>query len=126
MCYIYDGAGVENKRFLISPDDSHFDKLIDLFQSTKFRTRLWNILPRGTKFHSYQDGDYKGEVMFRFENVLFQSGDMGSGDMLHIRHIRNFFGDINLSCDGKQVECSVKKQDEWLDDVMSIITQYPD
>ena len=121
--YFYDGTGVENERFTISPDDPHFGKLIDLFRSTKFRTRLGNILPRGTKIHPHQDGDYKWEVMFRFENVLFPSGDMGSGDMLHIS---NFFGDIDLFFDGQQAACSVKKQDEWLNDVMSIITQYPD
>ena len=121
--YFNDGTGDENERFTISPDDSHFDELIDLFQSAEFRTRLRNILPRGIKIHPLQDGDYKWEVMFRFENVLFPSGDIGSGDMLHIS---NFFGDIDLSFDGQQVECSVKKQDEWLDDVMSIITQYPD
>ena len=61
--------------------------------------------------------------MFRFEDVLFPSGDMGSGDMLHIE---NFYGDIDLSFDGEQMNCSVKNQEQWLKDVMSIIVQYSD
>ena len=117
-----DGTDVEDTSFTISPEDPHFDELIDLFQSAEFKTKLRNILPHGTKVHPYQDGDYKWEVTFRFEDVAFPNGDIGSGDMLHID---NFYGEIELFFDGQQTECSLKNQDEWLDDIMSIITQYP-
>ena len=121
--YFDNGTGVEDTRFTISPEDPHFDELMERFRSTEFRTSLRTIFFRGVKIHPYQDGDYKWEVMLRFEDVLFPSGDIGSGDMLHIS---NFYGDIDLSFDGQQVECSVKNQDEWLNNVMSIITRYPD
>ena len=121
--YFRDGADAEDTRFTISPDDPHFDEMIELFQSAEFKTRLGNILPDRTKTHRYQDGDFKWEVMLRFEDVLLPTGDVGSGDMLHIS---NFFGDINLFFDGEQVECSAKNQSQWLKDVMSIVTQYPD
>lgn len=121
--YYYDGTDIEDTPFTIYPDDPHFDEMIELFRSAAFKTKLRNIFPRGTKTHLYSDGDYEWEVMFRFEDVLFPSGDMGSGDMLHIR---NFFGDIDLSFDGEQVNCSVKNQEQWLKDVMSIIVQYSD
>lgn len=121
--YFYDGTSVEDTRFTLAPDDPHFDEIVELFQSVAFRTSLRNILPQGTKIHRYSDGDFKWSVMFQFENVLFPNGDTGSGDMLHIN---NFFGYVDLSFDGKQVECSVKNQEQWLKDVMSILTQYPD
>ncbi len=121
--YYYDGTGVEFIHFTIYPDDTHFDEIIELFQSTAFRTKLRNLFPRGTKTHRYNEGDFQWEIMFRFEDVLFPSGDMGSGDMLHIE---NFYGDIDLSFDGEQMNCSVKNQEQWLKDVMSIIVQYSD
>jgi len=120
--YFNSGASAEDSQFMIAPDDPHFDEMIELFQSTPFRTNLRNILPQGTKIHPYEDGDYKWSVMLRFEDVLFPNGDTGSGDMLHIN---NFFGDVDLSFDGKQVECSVKNQKQWLKAVMSILMQYP-
>ena len=121
--YYYDGTDTENTPFTIYPDDPHFDEIVELFQSAAFETKLRNIFPQGTKTHPYSKGDFKWEVMFGFEDVLFPSGDMGSGDMLHIR---NFFGDIDLSFGGEQVNCSVKNQEQWLKDVMNVITQYPD
>jgi len=121
--FFNDGASVEGTQFTLAPDDPHFDEMIELFQSAAFRTSLRNILSRGAKIHPYKDGDYKWSVMFRFEDVLFPSGDTGSGDMLHIN---NFYGDVDLSFDGEQIECSVKNQEQWLKDVMSIITQYFD
>ena len=121
--YFNDGTSVEATNFTIAPDDPHFDEMIKLFQSAVFKTRLRNIFPQGSKTHLYEDGDFKWFVMFQFEDVLFPNGDMGSGDMLHIN---NFFGDVDLFFDGKQVNCSVKNQEQWLKDVMSIIVQYPD
>lgn len=121
--YYFNGTEIEDTPFVIYPDDPHFDEMIELFRFAAFKTKLRNIFPQGTKTHRQSDGDYQWEVMFRFEDVLFPSGDMGSGDMLHIR---NFFGDIDLSFDGEQVNCSVKNQEQWLKDVMSIIVQYSD
>jgi len=118
-----DGTGPENTPFTLTPDDPHFDEMIELFQSAEFSTNLRNILPRGPKFHPHRDGDYEWSVAFRFENVLFPNGDTGSGDMLHIN---NFYGDVDLFFDGEQTDCSVKNQEQWLKDVMSILTQYPD
>ena len=121
--YFYDGTSVEDTPFTLAPDDPHFDEMIERFQSAAFQTSLRNIFPQGTKIHRYEDGDFKWSVMLRFENVLFPNGDIGSGDMLNIN---NFFGDVDLFFNGEQVQCSVKNQEQWLNDVMSILTQYPD
>ena len=121
--YFNDGTSVEVQNFTIAPDDPHFDEMIKLFQSAVFKTKLRNILPQGTRTHLCADGDFKWFVRFQFENVLFPSGDIGNGDMLHIN---NFFGDVDLFFDGEQVNCSVKNQEQWLKDVISILVQYPD
>ena len=119
--YIYTGANVvDDTLFIISPDDIHFDDMLELFQSASFRNKLRNILPEGTKTHVLQDGDFRWEVMFHFENVRFPNGDTGSGGILHIR---NFFGDVELFFDGEQTKCSVKNQEKWLQDVLDIIVQ---
>ena len=121
--YFYDGTDIENTAFTISPDDPHFSEMIELFSSARFKTRLQNILPQRTKTHSYADGDYKWDVMFYFGDTLSSSEERGNRDSLHVK---NFFGDISLSFEGKQVECSIKNQKRWLEDVMSIVVQHSD
>lgn len=118
--YYDDGTGVEDAQFVIQPDSPHFDRMVELFQSAAFRTRLRNLFPKGTKTHQYSDGDFRWIVTFRFEQMLLPGGDIGSGDMLHIS---NFFGDLELSFDGETVSCSLSDQEQWLNEVMSIITQ---
>ena len=112
---------IEPVAFVISPDDPHFDELIEIFHSTTFRTTLRNIFPAGTKTHLYSEGDFQWSIMLRFEDVLFPDGSVGNGDMFHID---NFFGDIKIQFDGEMTQCSVKNQEQWLKDVMSIIAQY--
>lgn len=121
--YFHDGTSAEAANFTIAPGDPNFGEMIERFQSAAFKKRLRNMLPRGTKTHLYEDGDFRWFVVFQFEDVLFPSGDTGSGDMLHVN---NFFGDVELSFDGEQVECSVENQEQWLKDVMSIIVQCPE
>ena len=119
----YDGTGTRLTQFVIEPEDPHFDGMLELLQSAGFRTRLENLIPfpRGAQTHLAREGDFQWSVMLRFEGVQFPGGDVGSGDMLHIR---NFYGKIDLSFDGEQVSCTVKDQEQWLTDVMDIITQY--
>lgn len=119
--YYSDGQMAEQRSFVIDPDDPHFAEIIALFDAPAFRTRLKNLLPEGTRYHQVEDGDFEWELMFRFEDVQFPSGDVGSGDMLHIR---NFFGDISLHFDGTVTHCSVKEQDQWLRIVNEWIMQY--
>ena len=118
-----DTADMGEIQFTIHPEDPHFHEMIELFQSAAFQTRLRNIFPQGTKTHRYNDGDFKWFVAFRFEDVAFPNGGTGSGALLQIN---NFFGDIELSFDGKQVNCAAKNQEQLLSDVMNTITQYPD
>lgn len=36
-------------------------------------------------------------------------------------YINNFFGEVELFFDERLVECSVRNQEQWLEDVMSIL-----
>lgn len=121
----YQGAlGPDSKtiQFTIAPDDPQFDEMIELLRSTAFETSLRNILPRGTKHHEYQDGDFEWMVTFQFEDVLFPNEDI-VGEVVRIH---NDCGDVALCFQGEDVECSVKNQAQWVKDVMSIVTQYTD
>lgn len=91
--YFNDGSNAEDVPFVIAPDDPRFGDVIELLQAAEFKTDLRNILPKGAKFHIYEEGDFKWLAGFRFEDIFFPSGDMGSGDMLYIN---NFFGEVEL------------------------------
>lgn len=124
--YYDNGNGLEDTEFTIYPDDPDFDEALELFRPAVFRTRPGNILPQRpqrTRTHRYGEGDFGWDVILRFEDVLFPSGDTGSGDMLRID---NFYGDLELHFDGETVKCSVNNQERWLKDVMDIIARYSD
>ena len=117
--YYSNGQAAEESSFVIYPEDPCFSEMIALFEAPAFHTRLKNLLPMGTRIHRAEEGDFEWELIFRFEDVRFPSGDMGRGDMLHIR---NFFGDLTLHFDGESTRCSVKEQEQGLRDVMDRIT----
>ena len=113
------GKNDEQILFRFSPDDPQFDEIIDLFRTAGFRTRIGNVFPPGTKLHLSNKGDFQWTVSFRFEEVLSEKGIL-SGDLLRAD---NFFGDMEISFDGKQTKCSVKEQTLWLEEVLSLIRQ---
>lgn len=120
--YYSEGIQAEDTRFLITPEDPHFKEVLRLFGSPAFRTKLRNLLPRGTKTHRYSEGDFQWSVMLRFENILFPSGDTGTGELLHVD---NFYGDLTLHSNGETVQCGFSGQEQWSRDVMDILTLYP-
>ena len=68
--YIYDEADDHDKvdtEFVITPDDPAFDELLGLVKEAGFKTRLRNLLPSGTKYHSYREGDFRWEVYLYFD-----------------------------------------------------------
>jgi len=119
--YYFRGTDSEDTWFVINSDDPHFDELIEIIQSSAFKTKLLNILPQGTKTYRYGDDDFKWNLMLLYEDVYFPDGSTGSG---HLLHIDNFFGDLSITSNGEQVCCSVNNQGQWLKNVMSIISQY--
>ena len=118
--YYFVAPDVEDTAFQIKTDASRFSELIQLIESAEIKKKLSNFLPQGTKTHRLSDGDFKWELMLNFDDVPYPSGDHGSGYMLHIR---NFFGEVSISFDGEEVWYSVSNQEQWLRNIMDIISQ---
>ena len=118
--YAYTSSDTDDMEFNIGADDEHFSELIELVQSAKFKTRLTNILPHTIDTHQLSDGDFKWELMLKFDNLSFPSGDTGSG---YILHITNFFGKLSFSFDGEETLCSVNDQEQWVENIMNLISQ---
>ena len=117
--YRINGVSDEFTEFVFYPQDPQFQEMVELFRAPGFRTRLKNLLPRGTKIHAHHEGDFQWAMSFRFENV--PSGDgVISGDLLSAD---DFYGDLELSFNGKQVNCSVAGQEQWRESVLAVIMQ---
>jgi len=120
--YIYDEADGHDKvdtEFVITTDDPAFDELLGLVKEAGFKTRLRNLLPSGTKYHSYREGDFRWEVYLYFdEPVELPSGSTVSGARVEIS---NFFGDLTIYWLDDDVRVSVSDKEQWLTDVLELI-----
>ncbi len=95
-----------------------FQRLWELFFQRTYRRSLRDLLPRGTRIHPAQPGDFQWEVFFEFENVPFPDGSTGSGTMLHIR---NWYGELDLRFDGETEACITQDQHIWAAEVLDIL-----
>lgn len=119
--YYFVEPNIEDIEYhIISADDYRFSELIQLVQSTEFKKKLSNILPQGRKSHRLSDGDFKWDLLLNFDDVAFPNGDHGSG---YILHLRNFFGDFSISFDGEEIWYAVNNQEQWLKEIMDIISE---
>lgn len=114
-----NGTGEEFVSFDITPDDPHFEELIELLRSPSFRTKLYNMFPPETK--TYQGSAFYWDVVLTFDDVTFPDGHTVSGDLLRVT---NFFGDLELHFDGRSTFCRTSNQEQWLNDVMNVISLY--
>ena len=90
----------------------------------KFRRSLANLLPQGGTTHRTQDGDFRWEVGFCFDETDFPDGSTGKGVFVQCR---NFYGKLSLfrAYDGKSFRCTVQDQDAFLQQVYGIISSEP-
>lgn len=117
--YFFLVPSVENSRFEIDKDDERFSQIVELFESRKFRRSLVSLLPQGTKTYRTQDGDFKWEVMFEINDVIFPDGSVNSGTLICVS---NFFGVLEVHFNGDVWRCTTSDKKEWLSDVMSLIS----
>ena len=110
--------------FELSAEDERCSQLIDLFAQQKYRRSLANLLPQGGTTHRTQDGDFRWEVGFCFDETDFPDGSTGKGVFVQCR---NFFGKMQLfrAYDGKSFRCTVQDQDAFLQQVYGIISSEP-
>ena len=114
----------EDTRFAFPADDARCAQLTALFAQQKFRRSLANLLPQGGTTHRTQDGDFRWEVGFCFDETDFPDGSTGKGVFVQCR---NFFGKMQLfrAYDGKSFRCTVQDQDAFLQQVYGIISSEP-
>lgn len=121
--YIYDandGKDKEDILFTLTPDDPEFGAIIELMGGTGFRTRLRNLLPSGTRTHSYREGDFHWEVELHFDSdIELPSGDIVRGARVWID---NFYGDLTIDfLDDDNIRVRVADQKKWLAEVLELI-----
>ena len=114
----------EDTRFEFPSNDARCAQLTALFTQQKFRRSLANLLPQGGTTHRTQDGDFRWEVGFCFDETDFPDGSTGKGVFVSCR---NFYGKLTLfrAYDGKSFRCTVQDQDAFLQQVYGIISSEP-
>ena len=114
----------EDARFEFPSNDTRCAQLTALFAQQKFRRSLANLLPQGGTTQRTQDGDFRWEVGFCFDETDFPDGSTGKGVFVQCR---NFFGKMQLfrAYDGKSFRCTVQDQDAFLQQVYGIISSEP-
>ena len=122
--YHFRAPQAEDTRFAFPADDARCAQLTALFAQQKFRRSLANLLPQGGTTHRTQDGDFRWEVGFCFDETDFPDGSTGKGVFVQCR---NFFGKMQLfrAYDGKSFRCTVQDQDAFLQQVYGIISSEP-
>ena len=71
--YLYDGSNGagDEQRFELTADDAEFTALLASVKERKFRRSLLSLLPSGGRSHRLEDGDYKWNVIFTFNDLSF-------------------------------------------------------
>lgn len=122
-CDIFDkGAESNGQTVIYSAGSDQFEAIIAQLEGRTFRKSLRNWLPSATKTHVPSNGDFRWELILEFENVPLHDGGTASGDMIHIN---NFYGILEYSDmnHGEMVRCSTAEQQQWLQDILSILSE---
>lgn len=116
-----NGRYSEDILFQFSRAEQQAEALVELFSTQEFRRSLKNFLPRGTKIHRTQEGDFRWDISLIFDRTEFPDGSAGSGQLLRFH---NFFGTLELtfSHSGETLCCTTKNQDAFLQEVFSLIS----
>ena len=116
--YYDDGTGPAQVEFNIEKDSEEFQKLCSLFYEQDYRRSLRDILPRGTRTHRVEPGDFQWEVYFYFEDVEF---DNGSGASSMALEFHNWYGELDIRFNGDIYSCNIKEQESWAKEILDII-----
>ena len=76
------------------------------------------MVPRGTRIHKTEAGDFEWEIMFHFDNVVLPDGNIGSGGMLRIQ---SWYGELDIHFDDEILSCYTNEQKAWSKEVLDII-----
>ena len=116
--YYNDGTQVDLTKFTIEQGSEEYAKLCEMFYEKEYRRKLADILPRGTRSHRYEPGDFQREVYFYFEDIEMSDGSRGSGPMLQFK---SWYGDLDIFSVGEYYSCYTNQQKEWEKEVFDLI-----
>lgn len=103
----------------ITPEDPSFEPLLSLFTDQSYRRSLRNLLPRGTRIHSPQPGDFEWHIYLDYEGrATLPDGNEIGGTLFQFT---NFYGTLDISLPGEDWQANTHNQDQWLWAVMEII-----
>ena len=116
--YYYDGTGVALVEFIIEEDSEEFQKLCNLIYDKNYRRSLRDILPRGTRTHQDETGDFQWEVYFYFKDIEFPDGSGANSVALEFH---NWYGELDIRFNGEIYSCNTTEQEAWAQEILSII-----
>lgn len=116
--YYRDDTGEALEEFVIDKNSEEFEMLCDLLYKQEYRRSLRDLLPRGTRIHRTESGDFQWEVFFHFEDVVLPDGSIGSGGILRIQ---SWYGDLDIYFDDGIFSCYTNEQEHWAKEVLDII-----
>lgn len=108
----------ELTEFTIDKNSTEFKSLCDLLYEQDYRRSLKDLLPRGTRVHPTEPGDFQWEVSFYFEDIVFPDGSIGSGGILSIQ---SWYGELDIHFDGDVLSCYTNEQETWAKEVLALI-----
>ncbi len=109
---------IELTEFSIEKDSEEFEALWALLYEQDYRRSLKDILPRETRIHPTEAGDFQWEVVFHFDDVVLNDGSIGSGGMLRIQ---SWYGELDIHFDGEMLACYTDAQASWEKEVLDAI-----
>ena len=116
--YYNDGTKEGMTEFVIDRDCEQFEELWNLFFERDYCRSVRDILPKGTRIHRTQPGDFQWEVYFDFEDIGFPDGSSGSGSMLSVQY---WYGDLDIYFDGGVHSCRTSGQKEWAQKILDVL-----
>ena len=108
----------EKTEAVVEKDSEAYRVLCDLLYGQSYCRRLRDLLPRGTRIHPTQPGDFQWEALFFFEDVSLPDGSVGSGAMLRIQY---WYGELDIHFAGETRACRTSGQEAWAEEVLNVL-----
>ena len=116
--YYRDEAGEALQKFTVHKNSEEFAVLWELLYEQAYHREFRDLLPKGTRVHAAQPGDFEWEVFFLFDKVELSDGNTGSGGILRIQY---WYGELEVYFEDNSLSCHVKDQETWAMQVLDII-----
>jgi len=114
----HDGTQIDMTEVSVSRDSEEFSALWELLCEQPCRRSLRDLLPRGTRTHRAELGDFRWEATFCFDDVEFPDGSIGRGDMLRIQY---WYGELDLYFEDGRLSCHTDEQERWAEEILNLL-----